>query len=117
MEAKPWGKSVSINLSGCAHERLTDPNLLEKFVAEVIPRLGLVAHGPCYIDRFGDDDLEGYSAMQFIKTSTITVHLDEVGNRAFIDIFACRDFDPDAAEKFAKKFFQAAGSKVTVLRR
>jgi len=45
--------------------------------------------------------------MQFIMTSSITVHLDEVNNRAFIDIFSCKKFDVNIATKFCKDFFRA----------
>lgn len=77
----PWGKSIAIDLYDCPHERLIDPALLKQFIAEVINVVNMEAHGPCYVDRFGEGDILGYSAMQFIKTSSITVHLDEVGNR------------------------------------
>ena len=114
---KPWGKSVAIDLYGCAHERLTNPDLPKEFIAEVIKIVDMEAHGPCYIDRFGEGEIEGYSAMQFIKTSSITVHLDEVGNRAFIDIFSCKHFEAAPAEKYAKNFFGAKTSKVVELTR
>lgn len=112
-----WGKSAAIDLHECAHERLTNPKLLQKFVKALVKVVNMEAHGPCYVDRFGLGDLEGYSAMQFIKTSSITVHLDEIGNRAFIDIFSCKDFNAPAAKKFAKEFFQAKESTMTVLDR
>lgn len=112
-----WGKSISINLHNCEHDRLTDPKLLKQFVGEVIKMVKMKAHGPCHIDRFGKGDIKGYSAMQFIKTSTITVHLDEVGNRAFIDLFSCQDFDAKKAEQFAKFFFGAKTVTATVLER
>lgn len=114
---KPWGKSVAINLTGCAHGRLTSPELLKEFVNGVIGVVDMEAHGPCYLERFGEGDLEGLSAMQFIKTSTITVHLDEVGNRAFIDIFSCKDFDPDKAVNFSQQFFSAQSARSAVLER
>lgn len=117
MEMKSWGKSVSIDLHGCAHERLTSADLLKQFVNEIIAIMDMEAHGPTYIDRFGDGELEGYSAMQFIKTSTITVHLDEVGNRAFLDLFSCKDFDADKAAEFAKKFFAATTVTTTTINR
>jgi len=112
-----WGKSAAISLGGCDHARLTDAELLKKFVAEVIAVVDMEAHGPCYVDRFGEGDIEGFSAMQFIKTSSITVHLDEVGNRAFIDIFSCKDFDEAAAEHFSKEFFRAQESSTVVIER
>lgn len=112
-----WGKSAAIDLHDCTHNRLTDPELLQKFFKELVGVVNMEAHGPCYIDRFGIGDLEGYSAMQFIKTSSIAVHLDEIGNRAFIDIFSCKDFDAKKAKEFSKEFFGAKESTMTVLDR
>lgn len=45
--------------------------------------------------------------MQFIETSSITIHLDEFGLRAFIDVFSCRTFDVNRAKNFSKSFFKA----------
>lgn len=108
---------MAIDLYGCAHERLINPDLLKEFIAAVIQLIDMESHGPCYVERFGDGEIEGYSAMQFIKTSSITVHLDEVGHRAFIDIFSCKHFEAAPAEKYAKDFFNAQTSKVVELTR
>ena len=63
--------------------------------------IGMRAHGPLMLDRFGDGELEGWSAMQFIQTSSITVHTDEVGDRCFVDVFSGRPFDSGAAAAVA----------------
>ena len=115
----PWGKSVAIDLYFCAHDRVNNKEILQQFVVEIIQVIGMVAHGPTYIDRFGsaEEHLEGYSAMQFIETSSITVHLDEVNNRAFVDIFSCKDFDAEKASEFTKQYFQAQEMKFFPLER
>jgi hypothetical protein len=66
--------------------------------------IGMRAYGPLVLQRFGTGDLEGWSAMQFIETSTITVHADEVARRCFVDIFSCQAFDPDLAAAVAVEF-------------
>ena len=114
---KPWGLSASIDLHDCDHLRLNSKKLLREFVMDVIKVIDMEAHGPCHIDRFGAGNLEGYSAIQFIETSSITVHLDEKWDRAFIDIFSCKDFDTDRALQFCKNYFGAGKSKMTVLER
>lgn len=106
-KSAPWGKSVSIDLHDCDHKTLTNPDVIKSFVAKIIKKVRMKAHGPCHIERFGVGKLEGYSAMQFIETSSITVHCDEVDDRAFIDIFSCKDFDAEKARNFAAKFFKA----------
>ena len=114
---KPWGKSVSINLFDCELEMISSPEHIKQFVKGVIDLIDMVAHGPCYIERFGIGELEGYSAMQFIETSSITVHCDEPGKRAFIDIFSCKDFDQDVAKDYSKKFFKAQHTTSTTMLR
>jgi len=45
--------------------------------------------------------------MQFIETSSIVAHFDEIWDRAFIDVFSCKTFDSKVAGKFSKEFFKA----------
>jgi len=94
----PWGMLAAIDLHGGDRERLADPETIRRFVPALIDAIGMRAHGPLMIERFGDDELEGWSALQFIETSSITVHADETWGRCFIDVFSCKPF---AAEKAA----------------
>jgi S-adenosylmethionine/arginine decarboxylase-like enzyme len=66
-------------------------------------------YGKPILKRFGEGGLEGYSLMQFIETSTIIMHMDEVGDRAFIDIFSCKKISDKTALAFTKKYFKAKG--------
>ena len=43
--------------------------------------------------------------MQFIETSSITFHGDEVARRCFVDIFSCKPFDAEHAAALAQRFF------------
>ena len=86
-------------------EPAQDPGTLRRFVPSLINAIGMRAHGPLALDRFGDGELEGWSAMQFIGTSSITVHADEVCGRCFVDVFSCPPFDPDVAAAVAVAHF------------
>jgi S-adenosylmethionine/arginine decarboxylase-like enzyme len=112
----PWGMLAAINLHGCVHGRLADPDTIRRFVPAVIDAIGMRAHGPLRIDRFGQDELAGWSAMQFIETSCITIHADEVWNRCFVDIFSCRPFKALTAALMAAAHFGGT-PKVIVLDR
>lgn len=50
--------------------------------------------------------LVGTSAIQFITTSNITIHTLNILKAAYINIFTCKDFDPEVAEKFTAEFFK-----------
>ena len=109
-----WGMSAAIDLYGCRNDLMRDPDSIERFIIELCDLIGMKRHGPALIERFGCGELCGYSAMQFIETSSITIHLDEFDNRGFIDIFSCKKFDEIRAENFCKIFFHAEKSTMTV---
>lgn len=113
-----WGLLASIDLAGCDHETIQSPKAIKKFVAELVDLLKMQAHGPTLVEKFAEGSLEGYSAFQFIETSSIVIHFDDKqGDRAFIDIFSCCFFNPLSAEKFAKKYFKAKSSRNKILLR
>ncbi len=112
----PWGVLAAIDLHGCDRDRLADPGCIRRFVPAVIDAIGMRAHGALALERLGDGELEGWSAMQFIETSSITLHADEVFGRCFVDVFSCRPFDPDVAAQIAVEHFGGAPT-VTVLQR
>lgn len=112
-----WGIVASVNVYGCNKEFIKTPLKIQEFVDRLCKKIGMVKHGPTLIERFAEGELEGYSAMQFIETSSITLHFDETENRAFIDIFSCKYFDPETAKKFSQKFFEGSSSSVVHLLR
>jgi len=69
-------------------------------------------NGKSRVKRFGKGKLNGISAFQFIETSSISIHFDETENRAFIDIFSCKDFNGKRAEQFSKSYFKAVKSSL-----
>jgi S-adenosylmethionine/arginine decarboxylase-like enzyme len=105
-----------IDLHDADRERLADPDTIRAFTADVIGAIGMVAHGPTMLERFGEGDLEGWSALQFIETSSLTIHADEVGGRCYIDVFSCKAFDPELAAGIAASYF-GGWPKLTVLHR
>ena len=115
-----WGKSASINLGKC-NNHVSNPRKIREFVDNLCKRINMKKHGVLHLKKFGYGKLEGYSCMQFIETSSITCHFDEKmakTNRAFIDIFSCKDFNEKTALKFCKEFFQAGTSNMkTFVRR
>ncbi len=61
--------------------------------------------------------LVGTSAIQFIRTSNVTIHTLDLLERAYINIFSCKDFDAEAAAAWCAHFFQGRIVNKTVLAR
>ena len=102
-----WGQLLSIDLNGCEHSFMNNPEKLREFSKEICKEIDMVPFGEPIVKKLGKGKMEGYSMMQFIETSTITVHLDEFDDRTFIDIFSCKRFDIKKTKKFCKNFFMA----------
>ncbi len=106
-----WGMVSSVDLYGCDKNFIKDPIKIKEFIVSLCEHIDMKRHGEPLIERFAEGALEGYSAMQFIETSSVTLHFDETVDRAFIDIFSCKYFDPSEALEFSKSFFKATDGK------
>lgn len=85
---------------------------MKEFVLALCKEIDMKPHGEPLIEKFAEGSLEGYSVLQFIETSSITIHFDDkMGDRAFIDIFSCKYFDASVAATFCQNFFEAKGAK------
>ena len=99
-----WGLSTAITVHGCNTDYISDRDFIQSFVLDLVDYIDMEAYGETIIERFGEGDLEGYSAMQLIKTSSITMHFSEVDGRAFIDIFSCKGYEPVEAAQFCEDY-------------
>jgi len=113
-----WGLSAIIDLNNCDRSIITSPEKIKEYIMTLCSVIDMKPYGPTMIDKFGADSLEGYSAMQFIETSSIVLHCDDKkGSRVFIDIFSCKSFDAMIAANFSFKFFGADSIKLKVIER
>ena len=50
--------------------------------------------------------LKGTTAIQFIKTSNITIHTLDIMENVYLNIFSCKDFDSDIVKRFSEQWFK-----------
>lgn len=62
-------------------------------------------YGEAQVVHFGNEHVEGFSMTQLIETSLISGHFANDTNKAFIDIFSCKAYDPEAVAAFTAEFF------------
>lgn len=110
-EKNAWGLVSSVDVYGCNPSFINNPSKIREFIAKLCKKIEMKPYGDSLVERFAEGELEGYSALQFIETSSITMHFDEKENRAFIDIFSCKFFDYLKAEKFCREFLEGQKSK------
>ena len=112
-----WGYHLLLDISGC-NEETRDKNAITEFIKDLVKAIGMKAVGEPVVKDFAEGTpLGGFSAMQFIETSSITAHFVNSSRTAYLDVFSCKDFDQNAAIELVKERFGAKSVKQRFLYR
>jgi len=113
-EGQAWGLATALDLVDCNPGTIRDPEAIERYVIQLCELIGMKRYGPCQIVHFGEGHVAGYSMVQLIQTSMISGHFANATNRAYLDIFSCKGYEPSMVEAFSAEFFGAKRSLSTV---
>ena len=109
---EPYGYELLLDLHHCVSSTFSRKSL-RGFFKELCTQLGMKQEKLCWWDDLGvpleeqetEPHLKGTSAVQFIKTSNVTVHtLDLLGN-VYLNIFSCKNFDPEGVPALSELWF------------
>ena len=68
-------------------------------------------------DKQTSPHTKGSSAVQFILTSSIVIHTLDLLEAVYINIFSCKKYDTELAERITKEWFGASESKTHFIER
>lgn len=114
-----WGFHTLLDVAGCRHESVTDPEHIKAFIKDLVKRIDMVAYGEPIVEHFATHDpiKAGWSAVQLIETSSITMHMVDHDNTGYIDIFSCKPYDINVAVEIVKEYFGAESVRINYLTR
>lgn len=109
---KNYGKELILDLHDCDPTTFTRESIEEYFIQMCI-KIDMKRCELFFWDDFGLPPeecqtlphLKGTSAVQFIMTSNITIHTIDIMKRVYLNIFSCKDFDPEIVEGFSLEWF------------
>jgi hypothetical protein len=113
-EGRAWGLSTAVDLRDCDSAAIRDAAGIEAFVVRLCARLGVRRFGSCQIVHFGEGRVAGYSMTQLIETSLVSGHFVDATNRAYLDVFSCKGYDPAVVAAVAREAFGGTVSAVAV---
>ena len=117
-EKDAWGLCTSIDLKGCDPAAIRDAERIRQYVIEVCDLIRMKRFGEPQVIHFGPNErVAGYSMTQLIETSLISGHFANETNAAYIDIFSCKEYEPEEAAEFTRRFFGADSVAFQVLLR
>ena len=109
---KSYGKELILDLHGCDPARFTR-SAIKEFFWELCDRIDMQAEDFHFWDDLGipeeeketEPHLVGTSAIQFIKTSNITIHTLDLMGAVYLNIFSCKEFDVGTVQSYCLEFF------------
>ena len=112
--SKCYGWELIADLKQCSPERFNRSSLDDFFskLCQLIDMRKCEVHfwddeGVPPEDRQSEPHTKGTSAVCFILTSTIVVHTLDLLGSVYVNIFSCKEFDPDVALRFTQEWFGA----------
>lgn len=119
-----YGKELILDLVECDPGTFTRPQI-ERFFIELCEEIHMERHDLFWWDDEGlppeecqtEPHLKGISAVQFIMTSSITIHTLEILRTVMLNVFSCKDFDEDLVAVFARDWFSGQVGRCTVVMR
>jgi S-adenosylmethionine/arginine decarboxylase-like enzyme len=104
-----FGWELLMDLYECDESTISSEESIRRYAREICQVIDMKPYGETLTPYFGEklEHTKGYSLLQFIETSSITGHFSEGTGAAYINIFSCKKYDIEQAEKFTKNFFGA----------
>ena len=110
-----WGLLTSIDLRDCDPQKIRSKEIITQFSIDLCNYIDMKRFGEPIVVRFGADPrVQGYSLAQLIETSLISGHFAEDTDRAFIDVFSCKEYPPKQTAEFCQRYFGAKDMEYSV---
>lgn len=124
MIVKPYGKELVLDIHNCDPSTFTRRSI-KSYFEELCTLIDMKRARLCWWDDHGiahDEQetelhLKGTTAVQFIRTSNITIHTLDLMKNVYLNIFSCKDFDTNVAKAFSQKWFRGEVANAHVIER
>jgi len=106
-----FGPHLTLDMYGCNKKKLGDKNFIIEFLDNLVKEIDMRKISPVEVIEYEGNpntfDKGGISAFVIIAESHISIHTFIEQAFASLDIFSCKDFDVEKAEKFAIEMLEA----------
>jgi len=119
MENKSFGPHLTLDLSKCNKDRLSDYNFVFKLLNELPEIIGMTKIIQPYVFPYNGlvPEDKGITGIVIIAESHISIHTFEEKDYVFIDVFSCKGFDVEIAKKYFVEAFEAKEATINVVER
>jgi S-adenosylmethionine/arginine decarboxylase-like enzyme len=114
-----WGFHTMLDCAGCNHESITNGEHITAFIKDLVKRIDMIAYGEPMVEHFATHDpiKAGWSAVQLIETSNICMHAVDADDTLYLDVFSCKEYDPQTVIDIVKEYFEAQTIRLNYITR
>jgi S-adenosylmethionine/arginine decarboxylase-like enzyme len=117
-----WGKHFIIDANQCLGG-ITSIENINNFITDLCRVGGMTKKGNLIVENFPDNqynremDLVGYSVVQIISLSNITLHINFISKTIYFDFFTCGKLEEDKVINLFRYYFRPETIKTILLNR
>ena len=108
--SKIFGNELLMDAYNCLGN-LNKKEYIQLFIDELVMKTGMKKKGKTIFEYFEDNefnrerDIVGYSVVQIISLSNITLHINEISKSIYLNFFTCSNLDDELVVKIFKNYF------------
>ena len=117
-----FGVHYILDADDCKSE-IKDRKHIQDFIDTLVSKLGMKKKGETVFEYFEDNDynrerdIVGWSVVQIISLSNITIHINEISRTIYLDVFTCGELDDLTVSLLFSDFFKATKMKKQIIYR
>ena len=107
----PWGRHIIIDANKCEGS-ITNLDTINAFITDLCRVGKMQKKGKLIVEEFEDNeynrerDLVGYSVVQIISLSNITLHINFISKTIYFDFFTCGELETDKVVNLFQYYFR-----------
>lgn len=120
MENKPFGKELILDCDDC-QGNITSKDIIQEFIDILVKELDMKKKGETIFEYFENTDynrerdIVGYSVVQIISLSNITLHINEISKTVYLNLFTCGNMNQDKVVFLFNNYFRPMKVKKQIL--
>jgi S-adenosylmethionine/arginine decarboxylase-like enzyme len=119
---KVFGQELLLDGYNCLG-KIDNQHYIQLFIDELVLKSGIKKKGETIFEYFEDNeynrerDIVGYSVIQIISLSNITLHINEISKSIYFNFFTCGELNDELVVNIFKKYFEPHHFRVSIIER
>lgn len=120
--SKIFGQELLLDAYNC-RGNINNKDFIQLFIDDLVLKSNMQKKGDTIFEYFEDNeynrerDIVGYSVIQIISLSNVTLHINEISKSIYLNFFTCGNFFCDLVVDIFKKYFNPEHFRVSIVER